>query len=171
MNIFENNYKILKNTVVTLGKFDGLHEGHRKLIELTVEEAKRLSCESLVYTFNQNPKKILEGKEMITLISKQEKIEILKSMGVDNIVFEEFTQGFSKISPEDFIKKIIKDKLNAKAVIVGFNYRFGKGAKGDVELLDRIANELGIKVKVIAPVEKDGKVISSSMLRKELERI
>lgn len=167
MNIFENNYEIIEDTVVTIGKFDGLHEGHKKLINMTIEEAKKRKCKSLVYTFNQNPKEILKKEKINSLISKEEKIHMLTSMGIDYIVFQDFTYEFSRIYPEDFAKEIVKGKLKAVEVIVGFNYRFGRDAKGDTESIERYGKKYGFSVKVVKPVTKDGIVISSSLIRGE----
>lgn len=165
MNIFENDYEINEETIVTLGKFDGLHEGHKKLIEMTVDEAKRKECKSLVYTFNQNPKEVLEKIRINKLSSKKEKIETLRAMGIDYIVFQDFTYEFSRISSQDFAKKIIKDRLNAKKVIVGFNHRFGKDAEGDIELLKQYGEKYGFEVEILSPVQKDGIIVSSSRMR------
>lgn len=170
MIIFENNYEIKENTVITLGKFDGLHEGHRKLIEITVNEAKSRGYKSLLYTFNQNPVEVLYGKEVKQLISKEEKIREIEKMGIDYLVFQEFTEAFSEKTPEDFIDDVIKDKLKAKLIVVGFNYKFGRDAKGDIVLLRKYAVEKDFEIEVIEPVKKNGKIISSSEIRKELER-
>ena len=165
MNIFDNQYQIFENTVVTLGKFDGLHEGHRKLIETTVEEAKKRGYKSLVYTFNQNPRAVLKHEEIQYLNSREEKIEILKEMGVDYIVFQDFTYDFSKTSARKFAKEIIKGKLKAKMVVVGFNYRFGKKARGNIDKLKKYGKKFDFEVKVIEAVKKDGDIISSTALR------
>jgi len=168
VNIFENDFKCKNNTVVTLGKFDGLHEGHKKLIETTLSEAKRLGCESVVYSFNQNPKNVLYKENILNLMSKQEKIQILESMGIDNVVFQDFTYEFSKISSEQFAVSYIKNKLNAKSVVVGFNFRFGYNAEGNVELLKAYGEKYGFNVIVVDLVKKDGKIISSSTIREKV---
>ena len=168
MNIFENECEINENTVVTLGKFDGLHEGHQRLIEIAVEEAQKKGYKSLVYTFNQNPKNVLYGEKITNLMSKEEKIETLERMGIDYIFFQDFTYDFSKMSPINFVKRVIIKKLKAKIVVVGFNYKFGKDAKGDVELLRMLGEKFGFEVKIIMPIERNGEIISSSMLRKEI---
>jgi len=168
VNIFENDYEIFENTFITLGKFDALHEGHRKLIETTVMQAKKHGCKSLVYTFNQNPKNVLNGEKIENLLSKEEKIEILKSWGVDYVVFQDFTYDFSRMLPEEFIEIVIKKKIKAKKIIVGFNFRFGRDAKGDVKLLEKIAKDFEVEVEVIEPVKRDGKIISSSLIREKM---
>ena len=168
MNIFENDYEITDDTVVTLGKFDGLHEGHQKLIKETVNEARIRGYKSLVYTFNQNPRNVLKNAEIRNLISKKEKIDILKSMCVDNIVFQDFTYDFSRLLPEEFFESIIRDRLKAQMVIVGFNYRFGRDAIGDVDILKSLCEKNKIELKIIEPIVKDGEIVSSSLIREKI---
>lgn len=167
MIIFENEYTIKEKTAVTMGKFDGIHEGHRKLIEKTVSLAKQNRLKSLIYIFNQNPKNVLNGERIQSLTSKNEKIEILREIGVDYIVFQDFTYEFSQILPDEFVKQVIKDKLNAREVVVGFNHRFGKDAEGDINTLKVLSEKMDFKVHIIEPVIKDGEIISSSMLREQ----
>ena len=120
---------------VALGSFDGVHLGHRRLIELLKEEAKLYGTGSLVYTFNVHPRKILIPNKHIYLITDNEKrAEIIEDMGVDMLYLEDFN-NVRDMSAEDFVKKILVDGFRVKSVVVGYNYRFGIKGEGNAEIL------------------------------------
>ncbi len=163
MNIITSTTKYsFPPSVVMLGKFDGVHLGHTKLIETGVEFSQNEGLSSIVYTF--------EGINNECITTDDEKADIFEKLGVRYTIFEKFTEEFKSITPEYFVKNILADKLNAKRIVVGFNYRFGKGASGDTKLLGRLCAELGIKLSVINPFEIEGTLVSSTHIRNLLSQ-
>ncbi len=144
-------------SIVMLGKFDGVHQGHQMLIKTGVEFSKEENLSPVVYTF--------EGANALCITTDNEKADIFKHLGAEYTVFEKFTDEFKSIMPDTFVKDILAGKLNAKHIVVGFNYRFGKGASGDTKLLREMCDELGIKLSVIPPYEIDGTLVSSTHIR------
>lgn len=153
---------------VALGNFDGMHKGHQKVISCCIEEARKINCPSIVYTFKEHPKMVLgEDLKYITLNSVKEKI-IKDYLNPDFLVFRKIDKDFLGISPEDFVSNIIRDKLNAKCVVVGEHYTFGKKGEGNTLLLKQLCNELGIETEIIPLLEENGSVISSTSIREAI---
>lgn len=150
---------------IALGSFDGVHLGHRKLIELLKEESKLYGTGSMVYTFYTHPRKILMPDKHIYLITDNEKrAEIMEGMGVDMLYLEDFKK-IKDMSAEAFVKSILVDGFNAKSVVVGYNYRFGIKGEGDAEILKQYGEKYGFKVNVVEAVEVHGHTVSSSLIR------
>ena len=157
------NIKIIKPSAITLGNFDGFHKGHMKLINKTNDYAKKNNLLSLIFTttpaaskfFGNEKKKILESKSFF----------VKKYNLCDVFIRYPFDDNFAKTLPLDFLF-MIKNKFNAKAIIIGENYRFGKEAKGDISLIKEFANEHGIHLEVISLEQENGEKISSTIIRK-----
>ncbi|MGL5378067.1 MAG: bifunctional riboflavin kinase/FAD synthetase [Cetobacterium sp.] len=158
-----------ENIYVAIGAFDGIHLGHRELIDKAVKKAKEAGGKSAVFTFLNHPLEITNNSKAPKLInSLEEKINILKSLGIDYLILQPFTKDFSNMSPEDFIQKILKNSLNTKEIYVGFNFSFGKGGKANVETLKSYGEKLGIITNVINPITMNEEVVSSTLIRKLL---
>ena len=159
----------LTQTAVGLGNFDGLHIGHMALVHALIEEAKKCSLKSMVYTFLNHPNDII-NKTLSTglLMSTDTKIKLLAEAGLNSVCLEEFDKEFSKTTAEDFVKDVLVGRLNARLVAVGFNYRFGRDGAGDVEFLKKAAKVYGFNVLVIAPVMLDGDVVSSTQIKRRI---
>ncbi|EOD00627.1 bifunctional riboflavin kinase/FAD synthetase [Caldisalinibacter kiritimatiensis] len=169
--IIGDNVSIDENTVVAIGNFDGIHLGHQSLINEMLKISSEKNLKSVVCTFNKHTANIIKTRELPkSIMNNEQRIKCFESMNVDYLYLIEFDENIMRLSPEDFIKKIILDKLNAKAVVVGFNFRFGFKAKGDVEYLKTLGEKLGIEVLIIPPVYDNGKVISSSLIRCLIEK-
>ncbi len=150
---------------IALGSFDGVHLGHRKLIELLKEESQQHGTGSMVYTFCTHPRKILMPDKHIYLITDNEKrAEIMEGMGVDMLYLEDFNK-VKDMTAEAFVKNILVDSFKAKSVIVGYNYRFGNKGEGDAEILKKFGEKFGFKVNVVDAVEVHGHTVSSSLIR------
>jgi riboflavin kinase / FMN adenylyltransferase len=150
---------------IALGSFDGVHLGHRKLIELLMKESKEHGTGSMVYTFGTHPRKILMPDKHIYLITDNEKrAEIMEAMGVDMLYLEDFNK-VKDMTAEAFVKNILVDNFKVKSVVVGYNYRFGTKGDGDAESLKKFGEKFGFKVNVVNAVEIHGHSVSSSLIR------
>jgi riboflavin kinase/FMN adenylyltransferase len=156
-----------KNSVLTIGSFDGIHLGHKKLMELTKEAALKFNSVSIVLTFYPHPLKVLKPERKIHLITTfDKKIELIRHIGIDYLIYINFTPEFSKMTPEDFIKDVIYSKLKPLRIIVGHDFSFGNGKTGNTSLLEKLAVELGFDLIVVSPVKVDGQIVSSTLIRK-----
>lgn len=160
-----------KSTAVGLGNFDGLHVGHMALVNALTDEARLNGLESVIYTFTVHPENIIRKKlftPLITSVSK--KIELLNKTSLDYIIFDKFDENFSRMDPETFVKKILIEKLGAKIVVAGFNYRFGYMGQGDADLLRKLGEKLGFKVVIISPIKINRQIVSSTLIREYISK-
>lgn len=157
------------NNYIALGSFDGLHRGHLSLIYKVVEVATKNNGKSMIFTFKNHPK-ILINKENPPklLMDNDRKTEILRTHNVDIVCFQEFNLEFMKMTPKEFVEFLIF-KYNVKGFVVGFNYKFGYKNLGDVSLLRKLQNEYGYELYVMDPCTYNDEVISSTRIRKSLE--
>lgn len=159
---------------VCLGNFDGVHRGHRMLIEKLLEKSAEAGIPSMIYTFKEHPLKVLlPQKSGFILTPNAEKIRRMEELGVEELYLEDFTGEYGKMSPESFVRDILRDRLNASFVVVGTNYSFGAGGRGTPEMLRKLCAEYGIETVILSEImtELDGRetVISSSVLRRLLD--
>ena len=155
---------------IALGSFDGLHLGHLSLIHKVCNEAKKNGGKSIVYTFENHPRALLNKNDAPKLLmDNNEKAQILELYGVDMIYFQEFNHEFMKMTPKAFIEFLI-NKFNAKGLVVGFNYKFGYKNMGDIKLLRELQKEYGFELFIIEPYKYKGEVISSTRIRQCLEK-
>ncbi|MDP2910979.1 MAG: bifunctional riboflavin kinase/FAD synthetase [Candidatus Omnitrophota bacterium] len=163
--------KTLYPTVVTIGIFDGVHKGHQAILKKAVKEAKKSRFKSVVITFNPHPVKVLNPVAKIPLlISLEHRIKLIKGAGIDDCRILKFTKAFSKMTAEEFIKKILIDKLNLKVLVAGENFLFGFKEKGDKGLLKKLSRIYNFKFYSIPPLKIDGDFVSSTRIRKAIER-
>ncbi len=166
---FNNGWNI-KNPVIALGNFDGIHVGHQALIKKTVEEAERVDGEAMLLTFYPHPIKVIEQhNEPFIIQTFKEKVKIASSLGIDSIVCARFTKEFASMNPEKFIKNILVDSFKVKVVCVGHDYTFGKDGKGSIKTLRKYANTYDFELIVIPPVKLDGMIVSSTSIRNFLK--
>jgi riboflavin kinase/FMN adenylyltransferase len=157
--------------VITIGIFDGVHKGHQAILKKVIEEAKESRLKSVVITFDPHPVKILSpGAKIPFLMSLEHRIRLIKKMGVDDCLVMRFTKEFSMLSPEDFIKRALMDKLNLKALVTGGNFLFGFKEKGDIALLERLSRVYGFKFYSVPPLKIGGNFISSTRIRCLIEK-
>jgi riboflavin kinase/FMN adenylyltransferase len=159
------------NTVITIGNFDGLHLGHQKIIQTVLQESEDINGTSMVVTFDPHPMKILAPEREIKLLTTpKERERLIRTMGIHVLLCITFNEEFSQLMPDDFIDDILVKKINAKKVIVGQNYAFGKARKGTTELLRRRGRKYGFNVKVVRHAKFNGEVVSSSKIRSFLSK-
>jgi riboflavin kinase/FMN adenylyltransferase len=159
-------------TIATLGSYDGVHLGHRKILSEMVQRKQEHGLErSVVLTFHPHPQEVLRKKntsiELLTTI--EERIALLETTGVDEVIVIEFTRDFAATSYIDFFRNTIVKALGTKTMIVGFNHAFGKNREGDAEHLKTLAPELGVQIEEIGPLEIDGVSLSSTKIRGALK--
>jgi riboflavin kinase/FMN adenylyltransferase len=161
------NFK-LKNTAVTLGKFDGLHLGHQLLLD-QVKAYKNQGYTTVMFSFLYHPCNLFSEKEFELIYTEEEKKTKLKKSGLDVLISYPFTQETRSIEPEAFIKDILVDRLDAKAIVVGSDFHFGYERRGDVRLLKKFEKTYGYKVIVCEKKKSSEGIISSSLIRNELK--
>lgn len=154
-------FQTAEETAVTLGKFDGLHQGHRLLIDRILKK-KREGLASLIFTFDFG--------ERPALTLPEERRELLRRDHLDYLVECPFVPALSHMEPEDFVRKILKERLHAKYLAVGTDFRFGYQRRGDYHLLQEMSTSCGFQVEVVEKACWQGREISSTYIREELEK-
>ncbi len=156
----------LKNPVLTIGNFDGVHRGHLALFEKVKERARHIDGRSVVMTFEPHPMKIMmPGKGPRLITPTQQKLGLIQKAGIDVIVCIPFTREFASISAGDFVKEILIDKIGIKEIVVGYDYSFGHKREGDIEHLQNAGNRFGFVVHVVGPVRVKNTLVSSTSIR------
>ena len=158
--------KSIKNPIVTIGNFDGVHKGHQNIFKIINKRAKKLNGESVVITFDPHPLKVFTGEEKLFLLTPtKKKIKLIEKFGIKNLVLINFTREFANLSAEDFVKKILVNSLNTKEVHVGYNYFFGKNKEGNIDKLKEFGEKYNFTVKIIEPYILNNKIVSSTLCR------
>lgn len=159
------------NRVLTVGTFDGVHHGHRAIIEKVVDIAQKKGSKSAVVTFDPHPRDILNpGKEGIKLLTTlDERAQIVRSYGIDELIVIPFTRDFSLLSSDTFILDYIHKRIGVSAFVIGYDHHFGRDRKGSIETLTSLSSELGFSVDIVGAHEVDNVTISSTIVRKKLE--
>lgn len=156
----------LKNVVLTIGNFDGVHLGHRKILKAVREKADALGGTAVAMTFEPHPMKVLQPDRHLRLITQNdEKARVMKRFGMDAVCFVDFDRAFASIEPDRFIEDVLVGKIGVKELVVGYNYAFGKGKKGTTELLRRRGRKHGFGLKIVRQATLNGDVVSSSRIR------
>jgi len=160
----------IKNAVVTIGTFDGVHEGHRKIIDHLKQEAETINGETVIITFHPHPRKVVSSAILgIRLINTlDEKIELLAEAGIDHLVIIPFTEAFANQSAEDYIQNFLIKNFHPHTIITGYDHRFGKDRLGDYRLLEKMAPVYNYVLKEIPKHVLDEIAISSTNIREAL---
>lgn len=154
---------------VALGAFDGIHHGHRKIIQHVVDTAAKKGIKSAVLTFDKHPLTVLKPDHNIKLITDNNaKADIISSIGVDYLIFVKFDEKFANIEPKDFIY-LLKNNLNADTLVCGYNYTFGRFGKGNIQLLKKWSSVFGYELNVMDRVTHNNHMVSSTIIRKKIE--
>ena len=171
MNIYEDLSRVTKdkNTIITLGTFDGIHCGHKKILENVTEKAAQINGRSFIITFNPHPRYVLSGDNKPGLLTThREKIALLNSSGIENVLTINFTKEFSQLTPELFVKQYMVDGIGMSEIIIGTDHHFGKGRGGDIKTLREMGSHYGFKVGSIEPYMLDNEIVSSTKIRTTL---
>ena len=160
----------LKGTVVTIGTFDGVHLGHRKIIDRLLASAQSNDLESVVLTFFPHPRMVLQKDTGIKLINSiDERIALLEACGLDHLIIHPFTQEFSRLTAEEFVKDILVDQLKARKVIIGYDHRFGRNRNANIDDLKAFGEHYDFEVEEISKQDVDDVAVSSTKVRKALD--
>lgn len=158
----------LSHPMVTIGTFDGVHEGHKKILHSLCEKAKSKGVDSMLITFEPHPRKALGIENLSMLSVSDEKMERLNSLPLDYVLVLPFTKAFSELSAATFIQTYLIDRLNISEIVLGYDHKFGNQREGNVELLKEILEPKGIEVTEIPAQNVDEIIISSTKIRKAL---
>ena len=155
------------NRGVALGNFDGIHIGHQKLMEILLQKCHEDGLEASIYTFKSHPLALITDFNTPPIITSNEmKVRIFEDYGIESLIFADFDTELMSLTPEDFVKNILIDTLNCKLAVVGFDYRFGYRAQGDVKLLADLGKKYGFDVYEIDSISIDDEKVSSTSVRK-----
>ena len=158
-----------RKTIITIGTFDGVHLGHQKIVAQITKNAHALNCESLVLTFFPHPRMVLqESTEMKQLNTLNEKIALLDNLGIDNLVVHPFDKEFSRLTAEEFVKKVLVDVFKIKKIIIGHDHRFGRNRTATIDDLINFGETYGFEVEQISAEEINEVSISSTKIRNAL---
>ncbi len=158
-------------SAVALGVFDGVHLGHRTILGAAVAHARAIGSPAVACTFDPHPLEVLQpDRAPLPITTLDERLELIAACGVDEAVVLAFTRELAAMEPEAFVKDVLVDRLDARQVVVGFNHRFGRGARGDAALLRELGARGGFGVDVIEPLTVDGVPVSSTAIRAALGR-
>ncbi len=156
-------------SVVTVGNFDGVHLAHQRLLQSVVETAQQTGAEAAAVTFEPHPARVLAPERAPKLLTPLErKAQLIEQHGIELLVVVPFTPEFSRLSPLEFVRQVLTEKLRAAAVVVGPNFRFGHRHAGDVALLTELGREHGFRTEVLPVVEVRSERVSSSHIRELL---
>jgi riboflavin kinase/FMN adenylyltransferase len=159
----------IKNPVVTTGSFDGVHLGHKKILDRLNKLAEKYNGESVLITFDPHPRKVLYpdslGKDLRLISTREEKLQLLKEAGLDNVIIVEFTKEFSKITSEQFVSEYLSGILKAKVIVAGFNHHFGFNKEGDYKQLWQLRQKYHFEAEEIPEQEVQHETVSSTKIR------
>lgn len=162
----------IKNPVVTTGSFDGVHIGHKTILARLKMLAEKYDGESVLITFDPHPRKVLypetAGKDLKLINSQEEKLELLRKSGLDNVIIVRFTKEFSKTTSEEFVRDYLHEKLRAKVIVVGFNHHFGFNKEGDYRQLWGWREKYDFEAEEIPEQEVQHETVSSTRIRKAI---
>lgn len=163
------DFSTTKKTILTLGTFDGVHFGHRKILERVLQNAENNKYESLVLTFFPHPRMVLEKKSNIKLLNTiSEKTDLLEKIGIQNLVIHPFDESFSRLTAEEFVRSVLVDQFNIHKIIIGHDHRFGKDRTANIDDLIRFGKQYGFEVEQISVQEINEISVSSTKIRKAL---
>jgi riboflavin kinase/FMN adenylyltransferase len=158
-----------RNSVLAIGNFDGIHLGHQAILKQAVERAAETGAVATALTFEPSPLKVLRPESAPKRISTSEqRLEWFRAVGVESAVVLPFTVELSKLTPEEFVERILVEELQVRAVLVGENFRFGHKQAGSTALLRELGQKLGFEVIALAAVRAHGEVVSSTVIRREI---
>ena len=164
-----SNFSSIKKTIITIGTFDGVHLGHQKVIKQLLNSSKKEDEVSLLLTFFPHPRMVLQKNSSLKLINTiEEKSDLLKNLGLDELIIHPFDQEFSRLTAYEFVRNVLVNKLNISKLIIGYDHHFGKNREGNFEQLQEYGEIFGFEVEEISVKNLNDISISSTKIRKAL---
>ena len=158
-------------SAVALGAFDGIHLGHRAILGTAVARAREAKLRAVACTFDRHPMEVLQpDRAPLPITTLDERLELIGETGIDTTVVVAFTRAVASVEAGAFVRDALVETLKAREIVVGFNHRFGQGARGDTELLEQLAGRLGFRAHIVPALMVDGITVSSSEIRGALQR-
>lgn len=158
-----------EKSVITLGTFDGLHLGHQQIVDTVIKKSRGTHGRSFLLTFEPHPRKVIPGRNDVKLLSTlDEKIVVLEQLGLENLFVINFTEEFSRQSPEEFVEKYLVKGIGLTEIVIGYDHHFGKGRDGNVGLLRELGDKFNFAVTLIPEFDVDGETVSSTKIRNAL---
>lgn len=170
MRIFRDLTQLpsFKNSVVTIGTYDGVHMGHQKIIQRINGLAKEVEGESILVTFHPHPRSVVNDQKVLLLSPLEEKFNLLQRNKVDNVVVVPFTRNFSQQSPDEYVRNFLYENFQPHTIVIGYNHKFGKDRAGDIHFLKDLSKELSFQVEEISKQTIEENSVSSTKIRKAL---
>ncbi|MDI5889137.1 bifunctional riboflavin kinase/FAD synthetase [Flavobacterium yafengii] len=171
MKIFHsiNDFSSTKKTILTLGTFDGVHIGHKKILKKLTQNTENQKYESLVLTFFPHPRMVLQEHSDIKLLNTiDEKIDLLEKIGIENLVIHPFDEAFSRLTAEEFVSNILVDRFHIQKIVIGHDHRFGRNRTANIDDLIDYGKEYGFEVEQISVQEINDISVSSTKIRNAL---
>ena len=156
------------NSVISVGSFDGVHLGHRRILDYLIQRSHARGASSVVVSFDPHPREVLSGQTVPLLTTIEERAKLLDAVGLDRFIVLPFTMEFSELSAETFVRRILVDKIGMTEIIVGHDHGFGRGRRGNTDLLRSLGRLLGFNVDVVSAHVLDSGIVSSSTVRRRL---
>lgn len=168
--VYLKDVKRNPNSVLTVGTFDGVHAGHRAIMDTVLSKARQRNAQSVIVTFDPHPREIInpagEGIKLLTTL--QERREILEEMGINTLVVIPFDRDFSLLSSEEFIRNIIFEKIGVSEFVIGYDHQFGRNREGTIKTIEQLGEELGFNACVVSKREVGARTVSSTAIRRAI---
>jgi len=159
-----------RNPVVTIGNFDGVHTGHRKIIETLLNKSREHNGEPFVITFRNHPRTVIHPGSVCRVITTvEEKQKALYELGVTNIVVLNFTRELSELTAHEFYNGLLVERLKAREIVIGYDHAFGKNREGNIDFLLNLSQQTGVEITQIGEESCGSEIISSTLLRSEID--
>ncbi len=158
----------VRTPIVTWGVFDGVHRGHRKVLQAVLAWARERGVSAMVVTFDRHPAEVLSGKPVPLVSPLGERLRLIGELGIDFCLVLNFTREFAKTSAEEFVRDVVAGRVGAAGIVLGHDSRFGRDRAGDIDVLSRLGGDLGLEVRNCEPEHVRGRPVSSSLVREAI---
>lgn len=172
MKVYNNisEFKKVQNATVTIGTFDGVHKGHKKILNRLNDVAREMNGESVLLTFYPHPRMVLQPDVRVEMLNSQrEKIELLRAAGIQHLIVHPFTVDFSRTESHSFVRDILVNQMDTKKLVIGYDHHFGKNREGSFEYLRELAHVYEFQVEEISALDIDDINVSSTKIRRALK--